>query len=414
MTKKGKKRLITVIVILLVLGGISAAAVSASKGSKAGITVDAITIDKGDIFVKVPANGVLEEVEKTMIFHEGNSRVETIEVEVGDTVEEGQVLATLDTAEMGNQLEIAEVQLEMERISLVKLEEARVEAMKDLEKNIQDAEALLERNKEIYNSGGISKVELENSEKSYSELMDTYQQYEENSDSMYFDIERLKKQIRVSELNIQDIKRNITKMEEAIVATVSGTITQVNLQQGAITNPAQPGFVISDTNNLEIQIHVNEYDINKVKLGQKVEIEAEALPSVVFNGVVEKISPVATRMASGQTSETVVLVTIKVSDQHEMLKPGFSAKTRIISEEKLDTIVVPFDSIVYEQDNLEVKYVFVVANDKLEKREIKTGVESDFHVEVAEGLEVGDKIVQRPTTSLKEGTTVMVREVENK
>ncbi|KAB3532425.1 efflux RND transporter periplasmic adaptor subunit [Alkaliphilus pronyensis] len=411
MEKKSKKKLVIVLVALLVIAGISAAVVSASRGGKQGITVDAKAIELGEISVEIPANGMLEEIDKESVFHDINAKVEAVEVEVGDPVKKGQVLATLDSEEFGNRLDISKAQLEMEQLSLQRLKTSRQEAIDNIVRELEEVKSAYERSKELFESGGISQLEYNQSEKAYRDLQRSHQQYINNEDSLYYDIKRTEKQITISQLNIQDTQKEMEKLQGEITSPMDGLVTQVNVEKGSFTNPSVPAFVVADTANLQIIINVSEYDISKIQLGQEVEIETDALPDTVFSGEIEKIAPIASRMSTGQTNETVVPVTIKVIDQHQMLKPGFSVKTRIVSEKKDSTVVVPFDSIMMEEDK---QFVFVISNDTLEKREVEIGIESDFHVEVTKGLAEGDIIVLRPNMDLKDGDSVIVNLTNNK
>ncbi|SCY74150.1 efflux RND transporter periplasmic adaptor subunit [Alkaliphilus peptidifermentans] len=414
MEKKGKKKIIVIIVVLLIAAGITAAAVSASKGGKQGITVDVATIEAGDISVKIPANGLLEEVERELVFHDSESagKVETVEVEVGDTVTKGQVLATLDSVEFGNKLSISETQLEVEKLNLQRLKKSRQESMDDTLRQLEEAKKSFERSKELFENGAISQLEYEQNEKNYQDIVRSYEQFTNNEDSLYYEILKTEKQIKVSQLTIQDTIRQMEKNQGDITSPIDGIVTEVNARKGFFISPSTPAFIVADTTNLQIRINVSEYDISKVRQGQKVEIESDALANTLFNGIIEKIAPTASKISTGQTNETVVPVTINVIDQHEMLKPGFSVKARIVSEERENTIVLPFDSIIVEDQDK--RFVFVCNDNVLEKREVEIGIESDFHVEIVSGLTMGEKIVLRPNMTLNDGDLVTATEVNNK
>lgn len=400
--------MLILLIAVLLLGAISFGAVRASRASNQSQLIEVIEIEPRDITVKIPANGMLEEVEKELVYYEGNGKVDTVEVEIGDVVQKGQVLAKLETTDLGNKLSIAYLQLEIEELNIAKLEKTRTETIENTLRSLDNAKNILERNLVLYQSGALSQIELEKSQETYDELARNYEQFLNEEDSLLFDIQRLRKQLEVSQLNIQDLKREQERLGGKILSPMNGIVTAVNTQKGSIVNPATPSFIISNINDLEIKIFVNEYDIAKVQLGQGVEIVTDALSGKIFSGIVDKIAPVATRMATGQSTETVVAVTIKVVESHEMLKPGFSVKTKIISDKKEATIVLPFDAIKLEQDGR--KIVYVVEGEVAIAREVQTGIESDFDVEIIEGLKLGDLVILRPGANIKDGERVIIRQ----
>lgn len=411
---KSKKKIILIVVIFIMIAAAIGTA-TALKGKEQGVEVDVLTLEKGNITVTVPANGILEEVEKQIIYAENSAKVLSIEVEEGDIVTPGQVLALLDGEDLEIQLAIKKQTLEMNKIDLAKLEknyeEEKAGQRRQMEsslRKLQDAKEDLERNQELYKHGAISQQEYRNSERAYEEAVRNYEEIEGKQDTLMFDIEKMRKNIAITELEIAEIEKRIEKQEGKLVSSIDGVVTAIHVEEGSFVNTSNPSFVISNIDDLSIEINVSEYDISKVQIGQEVEIETDAVSGRVFKGVVEKIAPVAKIMATGQTNETVVPVTIKVEETDHLLKPGYSVKTRIICQEKEGVLIVPFDAVITEANG--AKIVFVVKEDILHKVEVQTGIESDFDIEVIAGLEEGDQIVLNPSMTLQEGMKVIVKE----
>jgi HlyD family secretion protein len=408
-----KKKLLVLLAVIFIAAVVSVSIVLASIGRNQGILVDVQTVEKGEITVRVPAKGVLEEVEKQMIFNESSGKILSIQVEEGDEVKEGQILAILDTADLSNKLQIKKKMLEIDRIELSRIQslnqkaqENRIQLIKESERALEDAKKQLEISEKLYVGGAISKMEYEKSFKGYEETLRAYETAKNDRDEFGFDMEKILQKIAISQLEIKDFEEEMEKQMPNITSPMNGVVTAINVEEGAFSNPAVPSFVISDITNLKIEINVSEYDIAKVKMGQEVEIETEALTGQVFKGLVEKIAPVAKRVTTGQITETMVPVTINVKEKEELLKPGFSVNTRIIAEEKKDVIVVPFDSIITEQEG--TKIIYIVKEGILHRIEVETGIESDFEIEVTRGLTIQDQIVLNPSPMLKEGITVKI------
>ena len=407
MTKFKSKKLLVFIMIVLIIGVGTAAAARAAKNNNLGVAVEVAAATKGDIIVKVPANGVLEEVEKKLVYYDGSSRVKSVEVELGQRVTKGQLLAVVDTVDLNGKINISKEQQEIERISLDKLEKTRIDAINNSKSVLTEARLTLDRNKELFEKGAISQVEFEKLQKACDVAEKDYQQYLKNEDSLYYDIQKMYKQLNISQLSLKDLQEQQQKQTANIISPIDGIITQRNLEAGAFTNPATPAFVVSNIEALEIKINVSEYDIAKVHIGQEVEIVTDAMGDKTFKGTVEKIAPVANRVNTGQSTETVVSVTIKVLESHEFLKPGFTVKTRIISDKKENTLLVPFDALLTEKNGM--KHIFVVKDGIAIKRDVQIGIESDFNIEIIANLEVGEEIVLNPSVNLKDGDKVSLK-----
>ncbi|SES86532.1 RND family efflux transporter, MFP subunit [Natronincola peptidivorans] len=412
---KGKKKKIIIGVIIVVIAIAAIGANAIMRGNNEGLAVDVMALEKGEITITVPANGILEEIERQTIYAENSAKVLSIEVEEGDYVAAGQVLALLDGEDLEIQMAIKKQMLEMNKIDLARLEKNqkieqgnRNRQMDSSLKRMEDAKTDLDRNKQLFEHGAISQQDFRNSERDYEEAVNSYEELQQKQDTLEFEIQKMRKTIAITELEIAEIEKRIEKQEGKIVSSINGVVTNIHVEEGSFVNTANPSFVIANIEDLTIEINVNEYDIAKVEVGQKVEIQTDALMGQVFKGEVEKIAPVAKRVSTGQTNETVIPVTIKVIERDDFLKPGFSVRTRIISQKKEDVLVVPFDSIMVEQNG--AKMVFVVREDTLHKIEVQTGIESDFDVEIIRGLEENDMVVLNPSMFLTEGMKVTVNE----
>ena len=414
MAKKKIKKKTFIILAFLVLTVfiVGIKIVSGIRGKGNGIAVDVMTLERGNITVTVPANGVLEEVEKQTIYAESSAKVLSIEVEEGDYVTAGQVLALLDGEDLEIQLEIKKQVLAMNKIDLEKdYQGEELRRNHRLESSLaimEDAKENLDRSNKLFEHGAISQQEQKNNERAYEEALRNYKEAEVNLDTFKLDIEKMKKNIAITELEIAEIEKRIEKQEGKIVSSINGVVTAIHVEEGSFVNTTNPSFVISNIEDLSIGIYVNEYDIGKVAVGQEVEIETDAVRGKVFKGFVEKIAPVAKAMTSGQTNETVVYVDIKVEESDNLLKPGFSVKTKIISQEEEGVLTVPFDAILTETNG--AKVIFKVKDNIIHKVEVQTGIESDFDVELIGGLEEGDVFVLNPSMTMEDGMKVLIND----
>lgn len=407
MERNKKKKFIYASICIVIVLIASLGMVYSSKNNQKLVSVTAKIVETGDIVVRVPANGVIEEVNRHLVVHESVAKVLSVEVKEGESVVEGQVLAHLEPNDVSVRKQIKESQLAMEKLDLEKLENTRERTRINLSRAKTEAKETAERSKALYEAGAISKIELNKSIEALENAEREYLDFNVFRDGLSIDIEKTKRKIDVTKLEIKELEKEQQRAGTLITSPINGIVTKVNLERGMTVSPTNPSFIISDLSELKIEINVSEYDISKVKVGQLVEINSDAIGDGTLFGEVEKIAPVATRIASGQVNETVVPVTIKVDGTHEGVKPGFSVRTRIVSEQKENVIIVPFDTIVSEQNG--AKIVWIVTPDNILKRvEVQTGIESDFEIEIISGINKGDTVVLNPSSNLKEDIKVNV------
>ena len=173
------------------------------------------------------------------------SRIQKINVEVGDFVSKGQILAEMDR-----------LQLEQSRLALV-----------------NDSTELV-RYRGLYEEGGVSKSDLEALELNYNVRKSTYQNLLENT---------------------------------VLRAPISGVITARNYDKGDMYAMSQPIYVLQQITPVKLLVGISESDYTKVKKGDVVEISADALPGKTFSGRVNRIYPTVNAMT--HTVNVEVLVT---------------------------------------------------------------------------------------------------------
>jgi len=136
-----------------------------------------------------------------------------------------------------------------------------------------------------------------------------------------------------------------------VIAPMAGTVTDLKVEEGEIVISGRSAFSsgpaimkIADLSKMVLKTNINEVDIAKVRLGQKVEIEVEAFPDKKYEGRITEISP------SGQQrpQESVITfeVTIEVLGSPEELRPGMKAKADIIVIDKADVLQLPIETVL--------------------------------------------------------------------
>ncbi|HIB87557.1 TPA: HlyD family efflux transporter periplasmic adaptor subunit [Candidatus Poribacteria bacterium] len=153
------------------------------------------------------------------------------------------------------------------------------------------------------------------------------------------------------------LKSQTERLEWTIMmAPISGKITKLSVEEGEIITSGRSAFsqgpailTIADLSKMVVKTYINEVEIAKVKIDQKVEIHVDAYPQTSFQGIVSEIAPsadVQQRTSSGIVTFEVV---IEVIGSPPQLMPGMSADIDIVITEKSDILQLPIESVIISE-----------------------------------------------------------------
>jgi len=204
-----------------------------------------------------------------------------------------------------------------------------------------------------------------------------------------------------------------------IFAPMEGTISKLNKEVGEIALGSQFQedviMIVSNLAGMEALVDVDENDIVTVLMMDRAKIEVDALPDLVFEGTVSEIANSAKITASGTADQkTEFEVKISIDVPGTQLRPGMTASADIITEIHENVMVVPIQSVSvrtpeqlvenansdssnvsnYEPDKDGfVQVVFVINDEWATAKQVQTGIQSETHIEILEGLNPDDVIV---------------------
>lgn len=349
---KKKKRFIiigSIVVFLLLLVILS----NLIFGGEKPLQVTTGSVERMDIEQVVSIKGTIQGSQSADVVSSLNYEIISILVEEGDIVTKDQVLAVLDAGTLQDDYNKSVRALEQSKFNY-------------------------EASKLLYEEGAISKEEYLRSKNAYENDRTT-----------------------VSSYDMAD-KTNIK-------SPITGTVTRVNVNIGRFANDTEdnkPMFVIEDLQNLKMDVNISEYDISKIKVGQKVTITAEVLGSESVDGIVSRISPTG-EQKDASSKEMVIPVQIDVVKGENNLIAGVTAKAKIEIDKKSKVLSVPIDSVLEDPDT-EESFVLIVADTIIKKVPVKLGIEGDFHVEIISGdLSEQDQVVLSPTFEMADGMEVI-------
>ncbi|MBT8128461.1 MAG: efflux RND transporter periplasmic adaptor subunit, partial [Gammaproteobacteria bacterium] len=178
-----------------------------------------------------------------------------------------------------------------------------------------------------------------------------------------------------------------------LVAPFSGIVAEVNGEIGEFVTPSPvgiptpPAVDLMDTSCLYVSAPIDEVDAPRIRVGMKVHISLDALAGEVFNGSVKRIAPYVLEVEKQARTVDVEVHFLCQQDCINML-PGYSADIEVVLDEKTDVLRIPTEAIL--EGNSVLVYA---ADDRLQEREVQTGLSNWEWTQVIDGLSAGDEVV---------------------
>lgn len=399
------------------------------------------TVQRGTVEVAIEEIGLVESSRVASILAPFRGRIIQI-LDDGTPVEEGEVVATLDTTRIVEELEeqlesLKSVKKDLESqiesmtmdqrsnmldksSAMAELDLARVQ-LADVNQELGELEYL--RNRNIVEGDAVREAE--------SSLRRTEISTSREDTALRSLVVGSKSAEAQNEVSIQRLKLRGEKNRERIIdrqdeldraqikAPVSGMFSRhkdwnwqlrrrVERQVGEEVRGDEILGQIPDLESLFVRTQVPESEMLYISAGAEVTIKFEALGNLETTGVVRTIAPIAIERetsaggqvtASGQTltGEKVFEVEVEISDPDTRLRPGLTALAKILIQSHENVLKVPLEAIVTENGK---HFVYTLEGEKTVKKEVKIGIANDTVVEITEGLSEGETVLLETTAQL--------------
>lgn len=374
------------------------------------VPVRVVEAVKQDINQTLSTMGTITYLAKADVSAETEGVLRSVNVEEGDHVQKNQVIAVIDSALLGAQLRQAQARLEMVQIELARSEMEEKKAtykLKAAKVTMEKSKEQLDARKKLFESGGMSKTELDAAEVRYENAEADYLSAVEDLKSLQVKskngrIER-EAMLRKAQADVDEIDLKLKKC--TIRAPISGTVASKRKWAGERINPADTVIVtILDTTEVFAAIDLSEKDIGLVQPGQPAEIRADAFPNMSFTGSVEIIQPTV------DIDSRTVKVKVRVANDDQLLKPGMFVRVKIILESMKDVVVIPREALMTSKDGRNI--VYVVLQEVAFLRDVEIASEKDGLIVIRKGVNPGEKVVVEGQTKIKDLTSVQSTEIE--
>jgi RND family efflux transporter MFP subunit len=336
------------------------------------------------------ASGYVTPRRRATIAAKITGRVTGVFFDEGTHVKAGQLLATLDDSDVKKALDSAKADRDSSQAAIA-----------DFQVQLKFSQIELRRAEQLQQAGVQTQEQLDTAST--------------NVDSLKAKINLAKQQVQGSEMRIREAQQAVDNC--TITAPYDGIVVSKDAQVGEMVSPISAGggftrtgiATIVDMNSNEIEVDVNESYIARVKDRQKVTAILDAYPDWEIPSHVRTVIPTADRQ------KATVKVRISFDKLDPRILPDMGIKVTFLSDEpvkKLDAsapvvaALLPTDSL---HDDGGKKIVFLVKNDKLERRAVAVGNAQGAQTEILSGIVAGDAVVVKGPANMQDGLAVQIK-----
>ena len=327
-------------------------------GPRVPMTVELGMAKRGDVAAHLTVVGNLIGLQTVDVAPRTAGRLLSVNVQLGDPVRRGQVMAKVEDREIVEQVRAAEASQEVAKATI-----------RQREADLNVAQLNFDRSKNLFSRGLLAKQALDDAESRY--LASVAQ------------LDLSKAQLSQNDARLQELQFNLNNT--IITSPVDGFVGKRNVDPGAMVNTNTAIASVVDISRLKLVVNVVEKDLRMVTAGDVGIVEVDAYPGEKFNGRIARVAPVldpATRTAS---------IEIEVPNGDKRLKPGMYARISLTVEERKNTLVAPKNAVIDFENK---RGVWMPSEDRRAQFvPVTLGIEGPDEIEVLAGLKEGDRFV---------------------
>lgn len=328
-----------------------AATPAGGRGGRGGpggpqiVPIDFAVAELGTAARSVSATGTIEPIRAVGINSQLSGALTSVNVEEGNAVQAGAVLARLDSREVQAQLASAEASLELARRTAQRSEQLREQQI-------------------------VTAAEYDRDQAALTAAVATRDQLK-------------------------------TRLGYATIrAPIAGVITEKLVETGDVVSTQTPMFTIADRSTLVVRVQISELDVTALNTGDLVEVLVDAHPDRTFRGRIRRVFP-----SANPESRLVPVEVALTGGDARILTIGFLARTRFQLAPRENVLMIPATALI---ETVGQPAVYLLRGTTVTRRTVERGEAYQGRVEVRNGIDVGDSVVVAGQNNLRDGATVRV------
>jgi RND family efflux transporter MFP subunit len=314
-------------------------------------------------------------------------------VDIGDVVKTGQIMAEIETPELDQQLQQARATLSNSQSTLKELEANITLA----QANVNMAQTTFQRWKALQAKGAIAKQDFDEKDADFQVKQATLEAAKARLSSA-------RDTVAANEFNIRRLEQ--TKLFAHVTAPFDGIVTYRVMDVGTLVNAGNGGanheiFRVADINTIRIFVNVPQTWVGAIHDGQTAEVRVQELPGKIFSAVV------AHSTHEVDTTSRSMLAVLRTPNPAHLLLPGMYAQVRFATSRPVSTLLIPGDALLNGTQGTRV--ATVGSDGKVHFKDVRVGNDFGNEIEILDGLSPETQVIMNPTDSVREGVDVETR-----
>ena len=395
--------------IILVIAGIAVLVIAVLALRKKAPHVYVAGVAREDLSATVTSNGKVEPIAPDVAHAEFATFVAKVNATEGQAVRRGQIILTLDAADIRSQLAQARADLLAAQTELRNaraggppdqvaqlegdLQAARVQVA-NLERTCKALEDLVAKQAATPDELAQNQASLAKARANLDALKARKQDLSQRSAGI---VEGAVLRVSQAQEQVQSLEE---KMRSATVTSpLNGTLYSLPVKLSDYVKVGDTLAEMADLRHVRVRAFVDEPDLGGLEPNQDVEVTWDAKPGQVWTGRTEQIP----KQVVPRGMRSVGEVLCSIDNAKLELLPNVNVEVRILVRERHGVVVVPREAV---REDGGQHYVFLLVGDKLQRRNISVGIGSASKYEVLSGLAEGDRVALQREQPLRDGMEI--------
>jgi len=314
-------------------------------------------------------------------------------VDIGEIVKAGQIMAEIETPELDQQLQQARATVLNSQSSLKELQANITLA----QANLRLADTTFQRWKALQAKGAIARQDFDEKDADFQVKRAVVEAAEARLASAL-------DMVSVNQANLRRLEQ--TKAFSHVTAPFNGIVTARLMDVGTLVNAGNSGtnheiFRVADLNIMRIFVNVPQAWVSAIHDGQKAELRVQEIPGKVFQAVV------AHSTHAVDTTSRSMLAVLRTPNPGHLLLPGMYAQVRFATSRPVSTLLIPGDALVNGTQGTRV--ATTGPDGKVHFKSVRVGNDFGNEIEILDGLSPDELVIKNPTDAIREGAEVEVQ-----
>ncbi len=372
------------------------------------LSVDAAAATRQNIATYVTLDGQIAPLDQSTLAFQQSGTITKINVNIGDMVHKGALLATIDPSTLSAQLQQAQAQAAQASataqgavVGYPVATQTNAAAVQTAKASLENAKLVYNQNQQLYKQGYVSETQLQQSEANYVQAQQTYNNSVVGLRNNAVSFQSVKSQeAQAAAASAQAHVLSTQLSQTYLYSPYDAVIANRLLDPGAYASPSQPVLQVARIDRVWINVNVPDDDLSFVRAGNVVSFSSSSLPGRRFSAPIQTVNAVPT---SGTLS---YLARLQLQNPGYVLRGGMLVTVTVTKQRAVGAIVVPRSAVAQGPSG---NLVYVVSDSKAQAVPVRVGVQTDTLAQVmSPRVQPGVMVITTRPDALKDGSVVAV------